>query len=180
LWLSASPGRFIPNVSTTRFKCTCKVKFYESYVFYFYLVNTQGGSVPHIVLHNLFRATAHITSLFMKIIDTSKCELIYAGKTWTHPLPSNSREMLSLLERQEMYCSWFQPFNKPVEFQFPAIKISAHYYAMSLRMQKAVFRHIRLHPGFVNAERTPSGRHKLRIPQSLLLEKQRTACRFTV
>jgi hypothetical protein len=116
----------------------------------------------------------------MKNIDTSKCELIYAGKIWTHPLPPCSRDMLPLLERQEMCCSWFQPINKSIDHQFPALKIDINYYAMSLRMQKAVFRHIRLHPGFMNVESTPCGRQKLRIPQSLLLEKQRTACRFTV
>jgi hypothetical protein len=140
--------------------------------------NTHGYSGTSDVI--TYKVQHHSTNPRMKLLDISKCELISAGKKWTHTVPPCSRDMLPLLERQEMYCSWFQPIDKSVEHQFPALKIDVHYYAMSLRMQKAVFRHIRLHPGFINVESTPSGRHKLRIPQSLLLEKQRTACRFTV
>jgi hypothetical protein len=51
---------------------------------------------------------------------------------------------------------------------------------LSLRLQKALFRHIRLQTGFVNREKTPDGTLKLRIPQTLFLDKKKTAMRFTV
>eukprot|EP00960_Hanusia_phi_P002682 79012-Hanusia_phi.AAC.1 len=43
-----------------------------------------------------------------------------------------------------------------------------------------MFRHVRLTRNFRNMERLSDGRVKLRIPTQLLLEKKRTATRFTV
>ena len=51
---------------------------------------------------------------------------------------------------------------------------------MSLRMMKAIWRHVRLRKGFDNVERSPYGGMKLKIPTSLLAEKLRTQSRFNV
>lgn len=51
---------------------------------------------------------------------------------------------------------------------------------LSLRMMKAIWRHIRLKKGFVNIEPLSQGGHKLKIPQLLLQEKRRTQQRFNV
>lgn len=116
----------------------------------------------------------------MREVDVSKCELIHAGRAWEHEKQPSSKDMISLLERNEKYCSWFQPIDGTVEDQFPAIEIRGKYWLLSLRVQKAIFRHVRLRKGFVNREVVPNGREKLRIPKPLLTEKQRTASRFTV
>ncbi len=116
----------------------------------------------------------------MKEIDVSQCELVFAGEQWNHPRQPCCKEMIPLLERKESYCSWFQPKGGSVEDQFPAMRIKKKYYQLSLRVQKAIFRHIRLRKGFVNIEHVPDGRAKLRIPKPLLLEKRRTATRFMV
>jgi hypothetical protein len=51
---------------------------------------------------------------------------------------------------------------------------------MSLRMMKAVWRHVRMRKGFVNVEKAPFGGMKLRIPSLLYVEKMRTQYRFNV
>lgn len=116
----------------------------------------------------------------MKEVDVSQCELIHAGQAWEHEKQPSSCEMIRFLERKEKYCSWFQPVGGTIEDQFPAIKIGGRFWQLSLRVQKAIFRHVRLRKGFVNREYIPNGRQKLRIPKPLLTEKQRTASRFTV
>lgn len=63
---------------------------------------------------------------------------------------------------------------------FPAIKIKDQFYTLSLRMMKAVWRHVRLKKGFVNEEFIPHVGNILRIPNILLQEKIRTQERFNV
>ena len=116
----------------------------------------------------------------MKEVDVSSCELVHAGREWDYPQQPCAKEMIPLLERRETYCSWFQPINGTVDDQFPAMKIKSKYYLLSVRVEKAIFRHVRLKRGFVNRECVADGRLKLRIPRPLLIEKRRTARRFTV
>jgi hypothetical protein len=116
----------------------------------------------------------------MKEVDVSACELIYAGRSWEQDKEPCSKEMIRMLERNETYCTWFQPHGKGVESQFPAIQINQRFYQLSLRVQKAIFRHVRLNRKFENFERVADGRLKLKIPQRLLMEKKRTSNRFTV
>lgn len=110
----------------------------------------------------------------------SNCELIHAGKKWEYEKEPCSKDMIKLLERKETYWYWFQPRGKGVESQFPVLEIKGKFYQLSLRIQKAIFRHVRLHKKFHNIETIADGRQKLRIPQTLLMEKQRTSNRFTV
>lgn len=116
----------------------------------------------------------------MREIDVSGCELIHSGQCWKHAKEPSSRDMVRFLECNESYCSWFQPVGRGVESQFPAIRMNGCYYQLSLRVQKAIFRHIRLSKVFRNLETSVNGRPKLRIPHTLLLEKRRTSMRFTV
>lgn len=116
----------------------------------------------------------------MRELDVSQCELICPGKCWDHEKEPCCKDMLRLLERRENYCFWFQPKDKGVEHQFPALQVRGKFYSPSLRIQKAIFRHIRLHKDFHNREVIADGRQKLRIPQTLLQEKLRTSSRFTV
>jgi hypothetical protein len=64
--------------------------------------------------------------------------------------------------------------------QVPAIKVNGEFYTISLRMMKAIWRHVRLKKGFENVERAPYGGLKLKIPMTLLAEKLRTQSRFNV
>jgi len=78
--------------------------------------------------------------------------------------------------------TWISPNHAvdDIHMQFPAIRIKRKYYSISLRMMKAIWRHIRLSPTFVNREVSKDGRIRLRIPEKLLLEKKRTQRRFNV
>ena len=123
-------------------------------------------------------------SVPMRCVDVSQCRLICSGNALDDGfLSSTSNQWKSIalfLERKEIYCSWFQPDHGVLEDQFPALRIKDQYYNIPLRIQKHIFRHIRLNNEFVNRETTPNGIIKLRIPTALLLEKQRTAKRFMV
>jgi hypothetical protein len=116
----------------------------------------------------------------MKRLDMSGICVIYAGEDWRHGLPPCSKEMMRHLERNEKIVSWLQPLNGSVEDQIPAIRVNDSFYSMSLRMMKAIWRHVRLRKGFENVERSPYGGMKLKIPTSLLAEKLRTQSRFNV
>lgn len=106
--------------------------------------------------------------------------VVYSGEDWCHCLPPCSREMMRHLEKNERLVSWLQPVDGSVEQQIPAIRVRDVFYSISLRMMKAIWRHVRLRKGFDNVERAPYGGMKLKIPMSLLAEKLRTQSRFNV
>jgi hypothetical protein len=110
----------------------------------------------------------------------SQTLVVYTGENWAHSLPPCSKELMCLLERNERIVSWLQPLRGGVHDQIPAIKVGDSYYSISLRMMKAIWRHVRLRKGFENVERAPYGGFKLKIPTLLLAEKLRTQSRFNV
>ena len=116
----------------------------------------------------------------MKRLDMAEVCVVYAGEGWRHRLPPCSREMMAHLERNERLVSWLQPLKGTVYDQVPAIRVNNEFYTISLRMMKAIWRHVRLKKGFENVERAPYGGLKLRIPVALLAEKLRTQSRFNV
>jgi hypothetical protein len=116
----------------------------------------------------------------MKRIDMSQTLVVYTGENWTRSLPPCSKELMCLLERNERIVSWLQPLKGGVHDQIPAIKVGDSFYSISLRMMKAIWRHVRLKKGFENVERAPYGGYKLKIPTLLLAEKLRTQSRFNV
>lgn len=116
----------------------------------------------------------------MKRVDMTNIRVVCAGEDWLHSLPPCSREMMRYLERNERLVSWLQPVNGAVQDQVPAIRVKDSFFTISLRMMKAIWRHVRLKKGFENIERAPYGGLKLKIPVSLLAEKLRTQSRFNV
>ena len=116
----------------------------------------------------------------MERLDISNIRVIYAGEDWRHGSLPFSREMMRHLERNERLVSWLQPLGGGVQDQVPAIRMKDEFYTISLRMMKAIWRHVRLKKGFENVERAPYGGLKLKIPVSLLAEKLRTQSRFNV
>lgn len=121
-----------------------------------------------------------VVYLNMIEMDTSDTLLVQEGVPWPHQKEPCSREMIHLLERAEAFVSWFQPKDGGVDDQFPTIRVGTRYCKLSLRLQKALFRHVRLQRDFVNRERTPDGVVKLRIPTALFMDKKKTASRFMV
>jgi hypothetical protein len=116
----------------------------------------------------------------MKEIDCVSNLLICAGEDISALWPIKTRQVVKTLEKKEVYCSWFQLKGGTVEDQFPALRVQDKFYSMPLRIQKSIFRHMRLNATFVNREHTATGIEKLRIPITLMKEKMRTAKRFMV
>jgi hypothetical protein len=71
------------------------------------------------------------------------------------------------------------PHSGTIHDQLAVIKYKNSYYSLSLRMMKAIYRHVRLYKGFKNMENV-NGVIKQRIPELLLREKIRTQSRFDV
>ena len=116
----------------------------------------------------------------MKRLDMTGVCVVYAGDNWGHEMPPCNKEMVQYLERNERLVSWLQPSVGGVNDQVPAIRVNDTFYTISLRMMKAIWRHVRLRKGFENVERAPYGGFKLKIPMTLLAEKLRTQSRFNV
>lgn len=116
----------------------------------------------------------------MRLIDCNRMRIVHIGKKWNHPADPCSKQMIKFLERNESVISWLQPEGKGVEDQIPCIMVGNKFCALSLRMMKSIWRHVRLRKGFVNMEPLSHGGAKLKIPSLLLQEKIRTQNRFNV
>jgi hypothetical protein len=117
----------------------------------------------------------------MRLLDTSSMSVVYHGREWPYPgVDPSSKGCIARLERNEALVTWLQPAGEEVEDQVPAIRVNDQFCALSLRMQKSIFRHVRLRKNFVNREPLSNGKYKLRIPLMLLQEKVRTQTRFNV
>jgi len=115
----------------------------------------------------------------MKPIDSNGLIVVQSGVAWNHSMPPCSKQAISLLERNTKVVTWLMKPGGDAHDQIPCIKYKEKYYSLSLRMQKAIYRHIRLKKGFQNLENM-DGMTKLRIPDVLLKEKMRTQSRFDV
>ena len=115
----------------------------------------------------------------MRAIDTTHMEVVSMGIPWRHALSPCSKQAIALLERNTKVVTWLMPRGGRAQDQIPCILYKERYYSLSLRMQKAIYRHIRLKKGFKNEELV-NGQPKLRIPDLLLKEKIRTQSRFDV
>jgi hypothetical protein len=87
-----------------------------------------------------------------KILDVSSMDIVYRGKAWNHQEDPSAKSVGHLLERNESIVTWLQPRGGSVEDQVPAIRVNGMYRGLSLRMQKCIWKHIRLKQGFVNLE----------------------------
>jgi hypothetical protein len=117
----------------------------------------------------------------MRLIDMSGMDIVSSGVPWAHAMSPCSKLAIHLLERNAKIVTWLMPKEsggEPHE-QVPCIMYKGKYFSLSLRMQKAIYRHVRLKKGFKNEE-TVNGFQKLRIPDLLLKEKIRTQSRFDV
>jgi len=116
----------------------------------------------------------------MKQVNMDNMILVHSGSGWTYDQPPCNKQMIRYLERNESIVSWIQPKQGNVDDQFPVIRIGDKHFTLSLRMMKAIWRHVRLKKGFVNIEKAPFGGMKLKIPSLLFIEKMRTQSRFNV
>jgi hypothetical protein len=115
----------------------------------------------------------------MKRIDVTNMVILCSGEEWRFEVSPCSKDAISLLERNERIVTWLMPVSGTIKDQIAAIRFKDGYYSLSLRMMKAIYRHVRLYKDFVNIENV-NGIQKQRIPELLLREKIRTQSRFDV
>ena len=85
-------------------------------------------------------------------LDVSNMDIVFRGRAWSYPEDPTSKSMIPLLERNESIVTWLQPKGWKVEDQIPAINVNGQYRGITLRMQKSIWRHVRLKKGFINLE----------------------------
>jgi len=115
----------------------------------------------------------------MRQIASENMLVVQAGIPWNYEVSPCSKQAIQLLERNTKIVTWLMKAGGGVQDQVPCILYKDRYFSLSLRMQKAIYRHIRLKKGFNNLENI-DGLEKLRIPDVLLKEKMRTQSRFDV
>ena len=120
-----------------------------------------------------------VVVVVMRAVDARGMVVLCSGIEWQHEMSPCSQSAVALLERNEKVVTWLMPVNGTIKDQIPVVRYRGGYYSLSLRMMKAIYRHVRLQKGFVNVE-TVNGITKQRIPEALLAEKIRTQSRFDV
>ena len=115
----------------------------------------------------------------MKAIKVAEFDIIKCGVEFITGLDSRPgvEELLPHMERKENYVYWMQPKGGSTEQQQACIHVNGTYYALNNKLEKAIFRNVRLTRDFKNYERLVDGTRKLVIPQRLFQEKLRTSNR---
>jgi hypothetical protein len=116
----------------------------------------------------------------MKVIDIKKFSVVKVGQVCVLPEPTDVQCLIKMMQKNEKYVYWLQPANADFSCQIPALHVNGNYVQPSVKLEKAIFRHIRLTRNFQNFELLEDGTKKLRIPIRLLQEKQRTSNKFSV
>lgn len=116
----------------------------------------------------------------MKTLNINQFRIIKAGIPYESKQPFHLSTIMSIMEKNESYIWWLQPNSGDLQSQIASICVNQKFYALNLRLEKVIFRHIRLTKDFVNVEFLEDGTEKLRIPWRLLREKLRTAMRAQV
>ena len=119
----------------------------------------------------------------MKTINMSKFTIIKHGvefKIERNKKQTKVDDLIYHFERNESYVYWLQPNGGSVEDQEACICVDGTFYALNSKLEKAIFRNIRLTRNFQNYERLIDGRVKLVLPRRLFQEKLRTSKRVTM
>jgi hypothetical protein len=116
----------------------------------------------------------------MKQIDIRNFSVVKAGQQCVLAEPADVQGLIKIMQKNENYVYWLQPRDADFSYQIPALHVNGKYVHPSVKLEKAIFRHIRLTRNFQNFELLEDGRKKLRIPIRLLHEKQRTSNKFSV
>lgn len=116
----------------------------------------------------------------IKHVDMSHLEIVKAGIEILLPTPVDFEKVFREVQRSESHVFWLQVPNTPMREQIATIKINGNFYRMTQRLEKAIFRNVRLTKDFINVEVLEDGTRKLRIPTRLLEAKKRSSTRGQV
>jgi len=113
----------------------------------------------------------------MKALDISGFKIVKAGIKVDITPPYNVSDLIQHMERNDAYIFWLQPETGGVEQQEACIHVNGKYYMLNGKLEKAIFRNVRLTRDFRNYEHLVDGTVKLLIPKRLMNEKLRTSKR---
>lgn len=116
----------------------------------------------------------------MRVLDVSRFTLVKSSMPCTTTAPIQASTLVQIMKCNDNYIYWFQTVAGDVSSQMSSVNVNGVFYHMPLRLEKAVFRHVRLTKNFDNIKMLEDGTLKLRIPTRLLREKKRTSCRLKV
>ena len=118
----------------------------------------------------------------MKAIHIAEYEIIKCGVEFVTGVGTRPgvEELLPHMERNENYVYWIQPNGGSIEQQQACICVNGTYYTLNNKLEKAIFRNVRLTRDFKNYERLVDGTRKLVIPNRLFQEKLRTSNRVLI
>ena len=116
----------------------------------------------------------------MRVLDVSKYSLVKSGISCTTTAPIQANTLIQIMQCNDNYIYWFQSIPGDTTSQVSCVNVNGLFYNMPLRLEKAVFRHVRLTKNFQNIETLEDGTIKLRIPTRLFREKKRTSNRLKV
>jgi hypothetical protein len=114
----------------------------------------------------------------MREADVTGCRLVKAGVPCTVDGEVDTNTLVQMMRSEDKYIYWFQ--STDTQTQVSCVYVNEKYYSMPLRLEKAVFKNVRLSKHFLNRETLEDGTQKLRIPLRLLAEKKRTSQRLKV
>lgn len=114
----------------------------------------------------------------MREVDVSEYRLVKAGVPCHVDGEVHTSTLIEMMHSEDKYIYWFE--RGDVDTQLSCVYVNNKYYSMPLRLEKAVFKHVRLSKHFQNSEILEDGTQKLRIPSRLLDEKRRTSHRLKV
>jgi len=122
----------------------------------------------------------------MRKIDISNYDVIKAGIEFKTQVSAQQHcklqapdvnSLLPHMERNESYVYWLQPKLGNMHNQEACICVDGQFYMLNGKLEKAIFRNVRLTRDFQNFERLVDGTCKLVIPRRLMQEKLRTSKR---
>jgi hypothetical protein len=128
-------------------------------------------------------------NISMKRINVQHYDIIKTGVEFK--LPGSAQEeknlsstqvnsLLPHMERNETYVYWLQPKHGQIEQQEACICVNGQFYMLNGKLEKAIFRNVRLTRDFKNYEKLVDGTPKLVIPRRLMQEKLRTSDRVNI
>lgn len=93
----------------------------------------------------------------MRCVNIEDYKILLKGDSWKHDVLPCSKDAIQLLENNKSVVTWLVPKEKAGAPQtclthIPVIFFKGRYWALSLRMSKCIYHHIRLRKGFKNIQ----------------------------
>lgn len=116
----------------------------------------------------------------MKCVDLHEYRIVKSGRPCYIEEPIHLDVLIKKMQKNDEFVYWLEPLGAGYTKQIPVVNVNGQFLQPSVKLEKAIFRHIRLTRNFQNYELMEDGNKKLRIPIRLWREKQRTSTKFSV